>query len=54
LNLTKIKFQENNWHFFIDGIVEFDKDYEQARIKFHQSLNVWISLRENCFENLSF
>ena len=40
LNITKVKFWQNHLHLFLDGTVQYDEEYEQARIQFNQSLNV--------------
>jgi hypothetical protein len=44
LNIIKIEFQENNINSFLNGSVELNKEYEQARIKFNRALNVFIHL----------
>ena len=38
LNITKIEYQENNSSSSLTGSVEFDEEYEQATIKFNQSI----------------
>ncbi len=40
LNITKIEYQGNNSTSSLTGSVEFDEEYEQARVKFNQSIKV--------------